>query len=114
MAVEFDLSLVGPDKAGDHVENRGFAGAVGPEQADRLATPNREADILDDHAPPVAFPEPIHSQNAVPLGMRVQGTAFSAEPFAVFVRVRPIAQEVIAHRLSRMERGSGALPAKGI
>ena len=37
LAVEFDAAAVGLDQPGDHVEDRGLAGAVGPEQPDRLA-----------------------------------------------------------------------------
>ena len=36
-AVEGDAAGVGGDQAGDHVEHGGLAGAVGTEQADRLA-----------------------------------------------------------------------------
>ncbi|MBN9003344.1 MAG: LPS export ABC transporter ATP-binding protein [Rhizobiales bacterium] len=39
VAVEFDLAAIGLDQAGDHVEHRGLAGAVRPEQAHRLAAP---------------------------------------------------------------------------
>ena len=43
MAVERDDALVGLHQAGDHVEHRGLAGAVGAEQADRLALAHRPA-----------------------------------------------------------------------
>ena len=48
VAVELDGAVVGLDQAGDHVEDRGLAGAVRAEQADRLAARHREAGIVDD------------------------------------------------------------------
>ena len=50
VAVEVDAATVGLDEAGDHVEHRGLAGAVGTEQADRLAAPDIEADASHDLA----------------------------------------------------------------
>ncbi len=50
VAVELDLALVGLDQPGDHVEHRGLAGAVRPEQPDRLTAPQREAHALHDLA----------------------------------------------------------------
>ena len=46
VAVELDAAAVGLDQPGDHVEHRGLAGAVRPEQADRLAAPHVEARAL--------------------------------------------------------------------
>ena len=46
VAVELDAAGVGFDQPGDHVEDRGLAGAVRPEQADRLAAAHVEAGAL--------------------------------------------------------------------
>ena len=43
------------DQAGDHVEHGGLAGAVGAQQADRLAAARGEADALHDHAAAIAL-----------------------------------------------------------
>ena len=56
IAVEFDHALVGFDQPGDHVEDRGLAGAVRAEQADGLAAPDIEAHVLHHPAGLVAFP----------------------------------------------------------
>ena len=47
MPVEQDAALVGAHEAGDHVENRGLARAIGSEQPDRFAAPHHKAHILD-------------------------------------------------------------------
>jgi len=39
-----DATPVGLDQAGDHVEHGGLSGAVGAEQADRLAATDIKAD----------------------------------------------------------------------
>ena len=55
VAVELDAAVVGLDQPGDHVEHRGLAGAVRPEQADRLAAPHVQAHALHDLAAAEAF-----------------------------------------------------------
>ena len=50
-----DAAAIGLDQAGDHVEHRGLAGAVGTEQADRLAAPHIKADPAHDLATAEAF-----------------------------------------------------------
>ena len=109
MAVEFDDALVRPDEAGDHVEDRRLAGAVGTEQADRLAPPHRQADVLDDDRAAIAFAEIGDGQHAVPFGMGRRGTAFPAKPFALCGGVDALAEKIIAHRVSRA--GSSGAPA---
>ena len=54
-AVERDLAGVRRHQAGDHVEHGGLAGAVGTEQAHRLAAPGGQADALHHHAAAVAL-----------------------------------------------------------
>src|SRR6185437_15161344 len=44
-AVEADRAGVGPHQADDHVEGRGLAGAVRPEQPDRLAASQPDRDV---------------------------------------------------------------------
>ncbi len=57
MAFERDLALVRLQQAGDHVEGRRLAGAVGPEQADRLALAHVQRHAVDDAAPLEALAE---------------------------------------------------------
>ncbi len=50
LAVDEDLALVGPVEPGEHVHQRGFAGAVFAEQAEDLAGPDLQVDIgVGDH-----------------------------------------------------------------
>src|SRR5581483_3703112 len=49
--VELDAPAVGRNQSSDDVEDRGLAGAVRPEQADRLAAADVEACALDHLAP---------------------------------------------------------------
>ncbi len=55
VAVELDAAGVDADQPGDHVEHRGLAGAVGPEQTDRLAALQIDAHVVHDAAAAVAF-----------------------------------------------------------
>ncbi len=50
-AFERDHAEIGRDQTGDHVEDRGLAGAVGAEQPDGLALAQIEAGLADDIAP---------------------------------------------------------------
>ena len=58
MAIELDAAAVGLDQPGDHVEHGGLAGAVGTQQADRLAAAHMDADALDDFPPEKLFSTP--------------------------------------------------------
>ena len=49
--VEQDRAVVGGNKPGDHVEDGGLAGAIGAEEADRLAALDVETDAADDGTP---------------------------------------------------------------
>ena len=79
VAVELDASLVGLDQAGDHIEHRGLAGAVGAEQADRLAAADIQADALHDLAADEALFHAVDGQKALavdgaaPLSSRRRG-----------------------------------------
>ena len=79
MAVQFDHALVGFDQAGDHVEDGRLAGAVRPEQADRLAAPHRKADVLHHRAAAIALAEVMHGENALTAAVRASG----ADPVAL-------------------------------
>ena len=48
VVVDEDAALVRDDLAGDHVETRGLAGAVRPQEADDLALAHFHRDALDD------------------------------------------------------------------
>ena len=52
LAVEQDPPAVAGHQADDHVEGRGLARAVGPEQPDDLAGAEAEVDAVDDVADP--------------------------------------------------------------
>ena len=88
-AVEIDAALVGLDQAGDHVEHGRLAGAVGAEQADRLAFADVKADALHHFAADEAFldavngKKPLRSPGAAPLpSARRRGRAAGRGPFA--------------------------------
>jgi hypothetical protein len=49
VALEHDTAAVGRDRAADHAEQRGLAGAVWPDDAQRLAAQQREVDSVRDH-----------------------------------------------------------------
>ena len=46
-AGEENRAVVGPERAGEHVENRGFAGAVGTDESDDRAFFDFEGDVCD-------------------------------------------------------------------
>src|SRR4051794_21718643 len=50
-AVHGDVAGVGPDHAGDQVEQRRLAGTVWADQADDLAWVQTERDVVGDHQP---------------------------------------------------------------
>ncbi len=54
LAVDADLAGVGAHQADHHVEGRGLAGAVGPEQPDHFAGADRQVHVLDHLARAVA------------------------------------------------------------
>ena len=60
--VEFDQTGVRTDQPGDHIEHRGLAGAVGAEQADRLAAANRQRDVLHHDARLEGAPQPTRDE----------------------------------------------------
>ena len=70
VAVELDDALVRLNKAGDHVEDGRLAGAVRAEQADGLAAPHIQADILDDAAGLVGLGEIMDREQALPVEAR--------------------------------------------
>jgi len=55
VAVKLDAAAVGRDQPGDHVEDRGFASAVGAKQPDRFAAADIETRALDHLAVAEAF-----------------------------------------------------------
>ena len=64
VAVELDAAAVGLDQPGDHVEHRGLAGAVRPEQADRLAAPDIDADAAHHLPRAETFFDAVHGEIA--------------------------------------------------
>jgi hypothetical protein len=64
VTIEFDAAAIRLDQAGDHVENRGLAGAVRAEQTDRLATANIDADAAHDLTGAETLFHAMHSQVA--------------------------------------------------
>ena len=58
------VPLVGLDQPGDHVEHGGLAGAVRPEQSDRLAAPQRQAHALHDLAADEALLDAVDRQRS--------------------------------------------------
>src|SRR5262249_2920596 len=68
VAVEFDAAAIGRNKAGDHVEHGGLAGAVWPEQTDRFAAPDVEARASDHLAAAEALFQAVRGQITVRIG----------------------------------------------
>ena len=62
VTVEFDVTAVRIDQAGDHVENRGLASAVWTEQANRFAAPHVERHAANHHAAAETFFHPVRSK----------------------------------------------------
>ena len=112
VAVELDAAAVGLDQAGDHVEHRGLAGAVRPEQADRLAAPHIERDALDHHAAAEALLHAMGGEIGVADGLPAVAVAARARPpagCALALAWRAIAP---AH-VGSGRPGAAALPAGG-
>lgn len=53
--INCDLTGVGGDQAGDHVEHGRLAGAIGSEQADRFTATDRQRNTADDCSLFIAF-----------------------------------------------------------
>ena len=87
VAVELDAAAVGLDQPGDHVEDRGLAGAVRSEQADRFAAPDIEARALHHLAPGVALLQPHGRQDS----RRAARTSAAASAVWRATGVRPCA-----------------------
>ena len=68
MSIELDHAHVGRDQSHDHVENSGLSGAVRTQQADGLASPNGNADVLNDHPALVPFAEIMDCEQPLPAG----------------------------------------------
>ncbi len=69
VAVELDAATVGGDQARDHVEHRGLAGAIGAEQADRLAPPHIKRDALHHGTAAEAFFHAMRGEIAMADGL---------------------------------------------
>jgi hypothetical protein len=89
LPVEQYGALVRSHQAGDHIEDRGLAGAVGAEQADRLAALQIQADILHHLARAIAFAEIEDFERALAGG---RGLGWSAG-FGIGVE-RPVQREI--------------------
>ena len=111
MAVELDGAAIGLDQPGDHVEHGGLAGAVGPEQAHRLAAADIDADAAHDLARAETLFHAMHSQIARPLDQprRGGGRHWSARPGLALVRGCSLAA---AAALSRGRRRALAVQAR--
>src|SRR5437763_14575417 len=68
VAVELDLSAIGLDQSGDHVEDGGLAGAIRSEQADGFPSPHMDARSRYDLTPAEAFLDPVSSEARPPSG----------------------------------------------
>src|SRR5690606_15590011 len=66
IAVELDAAAVGGDQPGDHVEYRGLARPVRPEQSHRLAAAHVKRDVADHHSPAEAFLDAMRREIALP------------------------------------------------
>src|SRR5262249_25597203 len=67
-----DLAAIGLLLAGDHAEERGLAGAVGPDHADDRARGNAEGEIVDQQVVPVTLADALEFDHRVaqPVGHR--------------------------------------------
>ncbi len=65
VAVERDPPAIGRHQAGDHVEDGGLAGAVGSEQANRLAVADIEPGVLDDGPAAIALGQPFDREDTL-------------------------------------------------
>ena len=89
MTVEFDAPFVGANEAGDHVENRGLAGAVGAKQTHSLPLPHVEADTFDHLAADEGFSHAVDREHALALERRRYRQAEMHAAAAVLALVRP-------------------------
>jgi hypothetical protein len=67
LADDVDLPLVWPQDAGQHLEERALAGAVGPDHADGLAMADAEGDVLEspEWSAPVALQASLNDSRTV-------------------------------------------------
>ncbi len=64
VAVEADDAAIGRNQPGDHVEDRGLAGAVRPEQADRLAGAQAQGRVVHHGAAAIALLQALDGEHA--------------------------------------------------
>src|SRR5262245_25933862 len=88
VAIELDLAAVGLDQPGDHVEGRGLAGAVRPQQTDRLAAPHVDVDAVDHPAAAVRLFQAVRRQVALPRFTTGGGRRFGARTGLGWSRLR--------------------------
>ncbi len=55
-----DLAKIRLNEAGDHIKAGGFAGAIGSEQSDNLASADMKRNIRDNGAVAELFPEMLN------------------------------------------------------
>ena len=65
-ARHLDLARIGGEQAGQHLEQRGLAGAVRAEQHGEAAARDRQAERIERHALAVALGEAAHLQHGAP------------------------------------------------
>ncbi len=93
------VPLSGADQSHDHVEDGGLSGAVRTQQADGLASPNGNADVLNDHPALVPLAEIMDCEQPLPAGSVPSGVVptppirLGPEP------TRPTAGGVLAHQV---------------
>src|SRR5262252_3593156 len=114
VAVELDAAAVGRDQAGDHVEHRGLAGAVRPEQTDRLAAADIETDALDDLAADEAALDAVGGEKALggaapriavlPAIRRAPALRLARLRSAVLARLLALARNLLAGGRERAHR----------
>ncbi len=81
--VEADEAAIGRDEAGDHVEDRGLARAVGAEQPHRLAVVDGEPGLVDHGAGAVALAQAPYVEDALAaLARRLAGLGTGRGPAA--------------------------------
>ncbi len=64
LALEQDDAAIRPELPADHVEDGGFAGAVGADQRDHLAALHGKADLARRDDAAEGFAQPLHRQQA--------------------------------------------------
>ena len=115
VAVELDAAAVGVDQAGDHVEHRGLAGAVGPEQAHRFAAPHVKRDAFDDRAAAEAFLDAVRGEIAVACSLPAVGVVARPRCGGLWLAAGVGCARLhlgLAARLAR-PRSTGVTPAAG-